>query len=630
MARSVQENYNSTPQKVRGEPPEVTNITLLVAPDALAVMRQETAQYAAENQETGGILIGCWLDSATVVVVAATEAGPLADHQPYTFAIDIDYANNQLQYWASRYPRCDYIGEWHKHPPTLHYPSSGDLFQARQLLADPSYPNRLINPITVVRGERIAVNFYYIDGKLPGFGHLQPRSLSPQDMLELEPQLSQPRTPGAVATAEQPAVKLAQKEVAWWQQPGGLERLEAESSRLEAAGYKVKKSGYYDAGSWEFVVESKRYPGLITHLECYGRYPDQPPRVLCSYNDQELDVASYVVTNWNPSQYWAADVVKDVDDGFSQQRSSGFKLFGILGGVLIFVLLVVLVVVLVLIPQGNNNIKDAQDETSTAVVQAAQNQSNSSLATSGALYTAQAAAANTATAISNEITQGNIQASINAITAIGNATATAANQPEVTKSPSVVETPNAIANANANLTQAAFSRTQTALYNSQTAVAQTQAALAATQTALVAPKPVNNSGSKPAATSTPKPTGTDAYSLVVTSGNKNSSDPIEVDLDSSAISLKATSNYALVVADNHGHRVGIEMPQTQNYDFASISSNGCQTGDVCYVYLADNCEVGVSGVITNQTCNPISDKTKILEQSFDPKARYTITIKKNS
>ena len=79
-----------------GPPPLNENITLLLGPGVHEIISQETALYASENLETGGILVGKWLDAKTVLLVAATDAGPNADHQQMTFAIDIDHANDQL------------------------------------------------------------------------------------------------------------------------------------------------------------------------------------------------------------------------------------------------------------------------------------------------------------------------------------------------------------------------------------------------------------------------------------------------------------------------------------------------------------------------------------------------------
>src|SRR5947209_2433384 len=96
---------------------------VVVGPRVLEAMREETQRFARTNQETGGILFGKWIDARTVVLIAATGAGPRADHQQYTFAVDVDYANAELDRLRAKYPGADFLGEWHKHPPTLDRPS---------------------------------------------------------------------------------------------------------------------------------------------------------------------------------------------------------------------------------------------------------------------------------------------------------------------------------------------------------------------------------------------------------------------------------------------------------------------------------------------------------------------------
>ena len=347
--RQMAENFD-TVVTGRDEPPPVAGITVLVTQAAFDAMRQETLRYATEDQETGGIMIGKWLDAATVLVVAATEAGPQADHQKFTFAIDVDFANAELDRWVGQYPGVDYIGEWHKHPPALHYPSGGDLYTARRLLADPGYPARLINPITVVRNGRVAVNFYYLDDQMGNFGHLQPRILAGEELARLEPELQQAeRRPGNAGN-----VQVEKREPAWYTQPNGLARVQAEEERLEAA--KVKRqikeweSDKYDEGSWAFVVHSSRTPGLVLNLECYGQYPNQPPRVQASYKGAPTEVASFAVTNW-ASTYWVSDIIRETDDSFKKQnRNSGLLWVGVLVALLIAAGIIAAVV---LLPKDN-------------------------------------------------------------------------------------------------------------------------------------------------------------------------------------------------------------------------------------------------------------------------------------
>lgn len=365
----------------RDEPPPVAGITVLVAQTAFDLMRQETLRYAAEDQETGGIMIGKWLDAATVLVVAATEAGPHADHQKFTFAIDVDFANSELDRWVGQYPGVDYIGEWHKHRPALHYPSGGDLYTARHLLSDPGYPTRLINPITVVRNGRVAVNFYYLTEQMGNFGHLQPRILAAPELARLEPELQQ--TERGLGKAGN--VQVEKREPAWYTQPNGIERLQAEEAHLEIIKAKRQlkewESDKYDEGSWAFVVQSSRTPGLVLNFECYGQYPNQPPRVQATYKGEPTDVASFAVTNW-ASNYWISDIVRETDESFKKQnRSSGLLWVGVL---VVLLIAAGIIAAVLLLPKDNGNLVATTSPTQLTAVAAQDATAGAITATSNA------------------------------------------------------------------------------------------------------------------------------------------------------------------------------------------------------------------------------------------------------
>ena len=162
----------------------LSSITVVVAPEVLGFISHEALVYDQQGLETGGIMVGRWLDLETVYLVGATGSGPQAEHGQYSFAIDTDFANAELENIRQANPGSDYVGEWHKHPPQLERPSYGDLMTARQLLADEDYPARLINPIITVQNNQAHCHFYYIDNALDEFLYLKAYDPSELDIEE--------------------------------------------------------------------------------------------------------------------------------------------------------------------------------------------------------------------------------------------------------------------------------------------------------------------------------------------------------------------------------------------------------------------------------------------------------------
>lgn len=181
MSETIKNNINRNANPGSANPPNLTSITVLAAPRVLNFIGQETLRYDDQGLETGGILVGSWLDRDTVYLVGATGSGPLAEHAQYSFAVDTDYANAELTRLRQSFPGSDYVGEWHKHPVTLERPSQGDLMTGQQLLADPDYPNRLINPIITVQNHKALFHFFYLDRNLPDFVQLKEHGLLEAD-----------------------------------------------------------------------------------------------------------------------------------------------------------------------------------------------------------------------------------------------------------------------------------------------------------------------------------------------------------------------------------------------------------------------------------------------------------------
>jgi hypothetical protein len=173
MSERIKNNPNRNDSPGPGPASNRTSITVLAAPRVLSFIGQETLRYDDQGLETGGILVGSWLDKDTVYLVGATGSGPRAEHAQYSFAVDTDYANAELTRLRQSFPGSDYVGEWHKHPAVLEKPSQGDLMTGQQLLADPDYPDRLINPIITVQNHQALFHFFYLDRDLTDFVRLQ-------------------------------------------------------------------------------------------------------------------------------------------------------------------------------------------------------------------------------------------------------------------------------------------------------------------------------------------------------------------------------------------------------------------------------------------------------------------------
>lgn len=77
--------------------------------------------------ETGGILVGCRVDAATLKITRASPPGPRAIHRRLAFSRDTRFLQRYLDTIHSRTGGAeDYVGEWHVHPALDAPPSNVD------------------------------------------------------------------------------------------------------------------------------------------------------------------------------------------------------------------------------------------------------------------------------------------------------------------------------------------------------------------------------------------------------------------------------------------------------------------------------------------------------------------------
>jgi len=87
--------------------------------------------------ETGGLLLGSKLPHGRLIT-HATPPGPKAFHHPGMFERDLEFSRAALDHFT-RQTGVDYVGEWHKHPPSMIRPSEDDRKGVIEILKDPDY-----------------------------------------------------------------------------------------------------------------------------------------------------------------------------------------------------------------------------------------------------------------------------------------------------------------------------------------------------------------------------------------------------------------------------------------------------------------------------------------------------------
>jgi integrative and conjugative element protein (TIGR02256 family) len=77
--------------------------------------------------ETGGVLLGYWVNETSLVVTAIIGPGPEAKHTSNNFLPDAEYHDKAIQeHFLASECRETYLGDWHTHPSGTAYMSSTD------------------------------------------------------------------------------------------------------------------------------------------------------------------------------------------------------------------------------------------------------------------------------------------------------------------------------------------------------------------------------------------------------------------------------------------------------------------------------------------------------------------------
>lgn len=274
---------------------------LLIAESALRSIKQEALRFP--SVETGGILIGKDLGQQDgvrkVLLAAATGPGPGSYHQAAEFSPNTAYQQEILDWFLAR-PDTKYLGSWHKHPARLVRPSSGDLRQAKEILADPDYGvTELIVPIVTVSQGKVSVIPYYLTRGMTHFAELD-WELVPDDALVVR-EFWGPK---------------------WFETEAGQTRIWRDRHSLLTNGASEVK-GYVIDGEFCYYVTMEtpvRCPGgdLCQELVflCGRNYPYSPPLVYLLNEERQHPTNLSALRYWTPKRL-LGDLMAELNSGNS-------------------------------------------------------------------------------------------------------------------------------------------------------------------------------------------------------------------------------------------------------------------------------------------------------------------------
>lgn len=274
----------------------------IMTESAVKTIHEESMQAFKHDKETGGILMGPKLTDRVAFITAAT--GPGFDSRRATYAsweTDPEYLNGELRRLRGENPGINLRGFWHRHPGQMSHPSSQDLYEARNILADKrryKLDGKLLMPIVTAAEDGVTIHCHYIDDDDQRFMEIPIEVVS--DNCEV--------VMSAVSDGETTEIE-EETGFSFWQDEGwqfykillGARRLETEMNGLREMGYGVSAK-LLDSGECCVELregEMKRVIVLLLPRE----YPLNPPRV---FIDDSEDMRELTLGNASPLCRWSS------------------------------------------------------------------------------------------------------------------------------------------------------------------------------------------------------------------------------------------------------------------------------------------------------------------------------------
>jgi tetratricopeptide (TPR) repeat protein len=248
-----------------------------ITKSAVHVIQAEARHQSEGGQfrhETGGILIGRRLGpeyAGALLIVAATRPGDHALHSAVEFNPDVDYVNRHLREYLAIYPKMDYIGIWHQHPPEFQTFSAGDVLSAHAICTDDDYrAQEVVNPIVWIRDNDFTIRYYYMNRQM---------ATRQQPFVQIDGAnvcLIDDNDPLIQEEKIRPSAALV-----------GSQRVEEERQRLSDQGFTTQIGA--EARYFYFKIQHSARPDLVIYAVTPPTYPKDVPVLAVEQSGRKVE-----------------------------------------------------------------------------------------------------------------------------------------------------------------------------------------------------------------------------------------------------------------------------------------------------------------------------------------------------
>lgn len=292
-----------------------------IAYSAYEAILQECSKW--ERTETGTVLVGVQIPDG-YIVTKALPPGPGAKRTPGSFSPDIEYVQKELEAYRFRHPGEDFLGIHHQHPGWLNHPSSGDVWQAREILNDPDYKinGRLLSIISVRHNGGIRMYPYQITTEATEFVPLYFKILN-DDNSEMTTLLSQSASLKSGEVFDKKATSFWNDQpFQWYHTPTGKRRLEEDILSIQNESGVLPKVIKVRDGV--VIIEARRL--LMVYPP---EYPLNSPRFFIQKRDLQLREI------YGPSSFHPWNSTRSLNDLISSHPLRRYLNYGLMSRVFV-------------------------------------------------------------------------------------------------------------------------------------------------------------------------------------------------------------------------------------------------------------------------------------------------------
>jgi hypothetical protein len=266
------------------------SLTILITPEARAVLEAEVGRAGASGNLIGGLLFGHPVDEQSRLVASSVRLTSEVGFGRKDFCLDQSRTSQQLAHARKLAREADYCGVWYIHHTPNQELTDAEWVQAQSVLEDPDFHFQdCVCLVLCLYVGKLDVYAFSFDRYQSARGQLAEPALlkSATDVLPISKQ---------VGPASQPVPPPQPTD--WYRSPDVARRLEVEHKWL-AQEYRVESAVSPNGQVIFRLMPKAEHEDMVFYIACGPGFPDKAPTAFLSIRGDRYPLLSPVLNEWS-------------------------------------------------------------------------------------------------------------------------------------------------------------------------------------------------------------------------------------------------------------------------------------------------------------------------------------------